>query len=476
MPDHQSRPLVPGDAVEIDTRRRYAGWSLHALRVADRLAEGQASQPCWPETDEPARSSRQWTAWATQPTEHPGASPAHALAAGWLVTGAPTPPAVPPDGRLTGLDVAVKDIIDVAGLPVRNGTPGGLWHEPARSAPVWDRLAAAGARCIGKAATHEMAWGVTTPQIGHPADPERVAGGSSGGSAACVAGLVSPGALGTDTGGSVRIPAALCGVVGFRPTTDAVDLAGVTPLAPEQDVAGPLGRDVATCTAMLEVILDRRLSSPLPWRASALRVGVLTDPGALDPPTARAYLRTLQGLQRAGVHLVTCDSALHKDAGSISLLTMLASSARVHAEQVLADPTGFGSEVRALLTLGTFLEQHAETISRARETVAARTAALFVDNRLDAFLTPTTPCVAPRRDEDVVVLGGRSVAIASALTRFTAWASVAAMPAVSVPIHPDGLPVGAQVIAPPHREDICTDLALGIERLTTGRDHGPRSV
>ncbi len=406
--------------------------------------------------------------WAGQPADPSGGSLQEALRAGWLVARDRRDEQAVRPGALSGLTVAVKDIIDVAGLPVRNGTPGALWRQPTESAGAWSRLAAAGARCVGKAATHEMAWGVTTPQIAHPLHTDRIAGGSSGGSAACVAAQVSQGGLGTDTGGSIRIPAALCGVVGFRPTTGTLDMAGVTPLAPEQDVVGPIAANVGTCTAMLEVLLERPLGTELRQGEvmRGLRIGVLQRAGRLDPVIEEAYRRTRAALERVGARFVPCDTPLLRQAGSISLLTMLASSAAQHAEAVYADPAGFGGEARALLTLGENLAPQAGLIDRARAALTARTAGLFTAERLDAFLTPTTACTAPPRGSDTIEIDGRAEPVAAALTRYTAWASVAAMPAVSLPVPSPDLPVGVQVMAPPHREDICVRVALLIEDIT----------
>jgi len=374
---------------------------------------------------------------------------------------------------LAGLTVAVKDVIDVAGLPTRNGTPGALWRTPHASAPAWERLEQAGASCVGKSATHEMAWGVTTPQIPHPKDPEHIVGGSSGGSAACVAAGVAPAALATDTGGSIRIPAALCGVVGFRPTAGSVDMTGVTPLAPEQDVVGPLADDVATCVAALEVLLNRPLhqvedSSDARTRGAAgMRIGILRRPGRLEPAVETALLETVENLREAGVEIVECDTALAHQAGSISLLTMLHSSAKLFAKAVHQDPAGFGSEARALLTVGEVITEHeAEVLRRARDSLVAHTARLFDENELDAFLTPTTPCTAPRRFAEDVEIGGKAEPVSAALTRFTAWASAIGLPAITVPVQAPGLPTGVQVVAPPQHEDVCVRLALTIEELT----------
>lgn len=415
----------------------------HGTEQATRAAFGRALELSLPLLD--ARDQRE-----------------RALEAGWLVAVLPVAEALP-TGPLRGLGVAVKDVVDVAGLPVRNGTPG-FWREPTSSAPAWQVLRDAGAHCVGKAATHEMAWGVTTPQIPHPADPQRVAGGSSGGAAACVAAAIATGGLGTDTGGSVRIPAALCGVVGLRPTTGTVDMAGITPLAPSQDVAGPIARDVRTCAAMAEVLLARPLEAT-PGKVAGLRVGLLDDPGPLDPTTAAAYDATLHGLRDAGVVLVPCRTTLPREAGGVSLLTMLQESAALHAATVEAGPERFGPEARALLTLGRTLQDRATDLGRARARLAAATLQLYGDQRLDAFLTPTTPCTAPRRDATTVELGGRDVPVPTALARFTAWAAATGLPAVSVPAPSAGLPVGAQFMTRPLQERLALALALAVEAL-----------
>ncbi|MGH3357525.1 MAG: amidase family protein, partial [Nocardioidaceae bacterium] len=194
--------LVAGDADERRARETYGAWMVRGREVVTALAE-RPERPGWPDDDPPddLPASR----WTRRPYPDRTAVDA-ALAQGWLV-------AAPPDdiraeatgsGPLRGLAAGVKDIIDVAGMPTRNGTSGAAWREPTDSADCWSALAGAGARCVGKAATHEMAWGVTTPQIANPLAADRIAGGSSGGSAAAVASGAAHGALGTDTGGSIR--------------------------------------------------------------------------------------------------------------------------------------------------------------------------------------------------------------------------------------------------------------------------------
>jgi Asp-tRNA(Asn)/Glu-tRNA(Gln) amidotransferase A subunit family amidase len=453
-----------GAHAEHETRKEVTQAAEHALAAVRELAAHAGSQPGRIHKPGSWRGSPQ-ARWNPRPDT---AAVQEAVEGGWLVA---VPPSLPVQGGdmphggdvpLARLGVAVKDIIDVAGLPVRNGTPGGLWRNPVVSAAAWQRLADAGAYCVGKAATHEMAWGVITPQIAHPTHPERIAGGSSGGSAACVAAGVCPGALGTDTNGSLRIPAALCGVVGFRPTTGSIDMTGITLLAPSQDIAGPLASDLQTCMSMLEVLMGRPLSVQTVEGVSGLRVGVLQAPGELDQRTEAAHAAAVHRLARLGASIVSCDTRLHRWAGSISLLSMLQESARLHAGTVRANPEGFSGEVRALLVLGEPMLEHANLVAQARRSLIAQTAALYDRFALDAFLTPTTACVAPLRSSRTVILGSRAVPVSAALTRFTAWASVTGMPAVSVPSPGAEIPVGIQVMARPWREDICGRIAASV--------------
>jgi Asp-tRNA(Asn)/Glu-tRNA(Gln) amidotransferase A subunit family amidase len=449
--------LVLGDRMERETRAVYRQAMEQALIIVRDLAE--PGPPATRLSAQGTVAGAEHVHWRPGP---PSVDVQRAQQVGWLVAVPHEVPHLLETGPLAGLGVAVKDIIDVAGMQTHNGTPGGEWRDAATSATAWQRLADAGARCIGKAATHEMAWGVTTPQVPNPHDPHRVTGGSSGGSAACVAAGIAQGALGTDTGGSIRIPAALCGVVGIRPTLGSIPLTGITPLARSQDTVGPLATDVATCTAMLEVLLNRPLHLPIE-HLSTLRVGVLAAPGRLDRAMTTAYEETISRLEAAGITVVACETEVLRWAAAVSLLTMLWESADQHAELVQAAPLSFGSEARALLTVGKALPSDTKMLEGARDVLGARTADLFAAESLDAFLTPTTACVAPLRQEKSVLLADRDVPVATALSRFTAWASATGLPAASVPVATAGLPAGMQFMAPPNHEAICLLLGRTVE-------------
>jgi Asp-tRNA(Asn)/Glu-tRNA(Gln) amidotransferase A subunit family amidase len=449
-------PLVRGDEAEVKVRERYRGWATAGFPVIRELAGTKTCRVGWP--DRPGMPTRPVTPALCELTD---SDVSRARSEGWLVSS----PAerTSNTGRLQELGVAVKDVIDVAGLPTGNGAAGVRARVPAAHAAAWTALEAEGAWCVGKAATHEWAWGVTTPAIANPFDRKRYAGGSSGGSAAAVGGGAAHAGLGTDTGGSIRIPAALCGVVGIRPTWGRIDMRGITPLAPDQDVVGPLAVDVATAAAMLEVLLGRPCM-PGEGTVRRLRVGHVLRMGKLDSQVDHDYAETLRNLESLGADLVPLETNLPRMASSVSLLTMLTSSARLYAEHVRAAPETFGSATRALLTLGADLVG-AEELVQARRALEASTAHLFRDHDLDVVLTPTTPCVAPPRMTEHVELGTREEHVDVALTRFTAWAAATGLPAIAVPTGRGQLPTSMQVMAAPDREDTCLRLAHCIEQL-----------
>ncbi len=187
-----------------------------------------------------------------------------------------------PNGPLAGVPLAVKDLFDIAGVRTTAGSSILRDNVPTRTAPAVARLEAAGASVVGKTNMHEFAWGVTSQNphwgtVANPRLPGRVAGGSSGGTAAALADFQATVGLGTDTGGSVRIPAACCGVVGFKPAFGSIPVRGAFPLAPSFDTVGPMARTVAEVALLESVLTGRPMPEP---RVSGLRVGVLESTGA----------------------------------------------------------------------------------------------------------------------------------------------------------------------------------------------------
>jgi aspartyl-tRNA(Asn)/glutamyl-tRNA(Gln) amidotransferase subunit A len=300
--------------------------------------------------------------------------------------------AEPHDGQFT---VGVKDVIDVAGMPTTAASRI-LRRVPKRDATCVARLRAAGAAIVGKLNTHEFAYGAITnsPHFGPALNPWNTAhttGGSSGGSGAAVAAGLVDVALGTDTAGSVRIPAAYCGVTGHRPTTGLVPGEGVFPTSWSLDSVGPLARSAAECRRTLELMADR----PLEAAAHDLRIGVVTTLfERADPEVAaacEAAVRELPGRLEA-VHI-----PLHDEITTITQLVMLPEATARHLEWLRTRLADYGPDVRARLLAGLFLPSTAHVTGlRARRW--AREEFERELGRYELLVAPAMPTTAPRLD------------------------------------------------------------------------------
>ncbi len=369
----------------------------------------------------------------------------------------------PSGGPLHGVPVGVKDVIDVAGTPTTAASKVLADNVAAADATVVARLRAAGAVVVGKLNTHEFAWGAsTTSQAFGPArnpwDTERICGGSSGGSGAAVAGGLVPGALGTDTAGSVRIPAALCGVTGVRPSTGRVPNRGVIPVSWTYDTVGPLAHTAEDCALLLDAI-----GGPEPRDASTtsvpaepcvpgledgvegLRIGVvahLLEDVPLDPRVGAAVEEAIAELGRLGARVERVEAQFLRRAEAAQQLVMLPEAAEAHLPWLRTRLTDYGPDVRARLLAGLLLPASAPiTGQRARRALAEEARPLF--DRFDLLASPEMPIVAPRIGEDPVDVGGRELPYRLSLIPFNSPWSCLGLPTASVPCGlVDGLPVG----------------------------------
>jgi aspartyl-tRNA(Asn)/glutamyl-tRNA(Gln) amidotransferase subunit A len=288
----------------------------------------------------------------------------------------------------------VKDVIDVAGMPTTAASKV-LYRVPDRDAGCVARLRAAGATVVGKLNTHEFAFGAITnsPHFGpalNPWDPERMTGGSSGGSGAAVAAGFVDLALGTDTAGSIRIPAALCGVTGHRPTSGLVPVDGVVPVAWTLDAVGPLARSAEECRRALEVMAGG-LAAPTPVR----RIGVVTRLfEEADPAVAAACRDALAAL---GGDPEPVEIPLHEEISTITQLVMLPEAAAFHLPWLRTRLADYGPDVRARALAGLLLPSTAYVTGlRARSWARS-----LWEQELDGFdvlVAPAMPIVAPRLD------------------------------------------------------------------------------
>jgi aspartyl-tRNA(Asn)/glutamyl-tRNA(Gln) amidotransferase subunit A len=357
-------------------------------------------------------------------------------------------------GVLHGLPVAVKDIVDTAGVATTMGSRHFAGNVPARDAEVVTRLRAAGAVVVGKTTTHEFAYGPFGDRsadgpCANPHDPTRMSGGSSGGSAAAVAAGLVPLAVGTDTGGSVRIPAALCGVVGIRPTIGTVPGDGVFPLSWSLDTPGVLAADVAGTAAGWRVLAGARGDRPPRPDAATLRVGLVSGPwfDRLDDTVRARFDAFVAALSArvAGVGPVAVADA--EDLHAMYVTVQSAEAAAIHRDRMTREPHLFDPEVRQRLEIAMTVPGYAYA-SALRRLTGLRASAADRLAGFDLLVLPTVPVVAPplyTRD----AVGGWPSAREALLGHDALW-GVLGMPALSVPIpNPGGLPVGAQLVGAP---------------------------
>jgi Asp-tRNA(Asn)/Glu-tRNA(Gln) amidotransferase A subunit family amidase len=381
-------------------------------------------------------------------------------------------PAVP-RGPLWGVPIAVKDVIDVAGTRTTAASEILRDHVAREDAEVVRGLRAAGAIVLGKLNLHEFAYGAltTSPHFGparNPWAPDRVCGGSSGGSGAAAAADLAAGTLGTDTAGSIRIPAAFCGVTGLRPSTGLVSSAGVVPVSWTFDAVGPIAHTAEDCRLILEAIAPRFRDE---HGAGPLRVGLVSSLLDQADPRVAAVVEEAAGLLGAE----SVEAPVLDRAGLIQQLVMLPEAAAVHLPWLRTRLPDYGPDVRARLLAGLLLPATAyPTGLRARRRLEEQVKPLF--ERYDVLAAPTMPIVPPLIGEDPVQLAGARVPYRLTLIPFNSPWSCLGLPVASVPCgFEQGLPVGLALVGRRGADATVLRAARRFQELTDWHERRPGS-
>jgi aspartyl-tRNA(Asn)/glutamyl-tRNA(Gln) amidotransferase subunit A len=383
-------------------------------------------------------------------------------------------------GPLHGIPISLKDLIDCRGTPTTAGSLVRKEHMAAADAPVTQQLRDAGAVFVGKTNLHEFAFGTTTEDSGfgparNPHDPSRSPGGSSGGSAIAVATGMSLGTVGTDTGGSIRIPAAACGIVGLKPEWGQVSASGVVPLSRQLDHVGPLAASVCDAWTLYNAMLPagRRVSA-LPETAAvkALRLGVpsgyLFD--RLDEDVERTILATIEMLRSKGATITEVPLPHANDIATVYLHLVLADAAEYHARTLESRPHDYTPNVRVRLEMARYVM--AEDYIRALRGKAI--IATEVDRALhgiDVLVCPALSIPAPPLGAATMPVKGGNEAVRTLMLRCTQPFNVSGHPAIALPCGttPAKLPIGLQLVGHKGRTPALVQAALAVEKVIQTR-------
>lgn len=391
-------------------------------------------------------------------------------------------------GLIHGVPVALKDLYDTAGIRTTAGSTFFADRVPDTDARAVTLLYQAGAVLLGKLNMHEWALGVTNinPHYGpsrNPWDTARITGGSSGGAAAALAAGLCLGALGSDTGGSIRIPASLCGIVGLKPTYGRISLQGVVPLSWNLDHAGPMARTVADAAILLQAIagydpddpacadvpVDDFLST-IDAGVAGWRIALADDShfGQGDAEVLAAVHRAATVFEELGARIERIDLGRGQEAAQMNALMTTSDAAAFHRDRLHDNPEKFGADVRARMERGAaFTSTEYILARRVQSEWRRRLERLF--ETFDLLLTPATPITAP------LIEGLDAIEAARQLTRCTAPFNLAGVPALVLPcgMSTTGLPIGLQLVAAPWREARVLRAGKAFERATSWHRQTP---
>ncbi|MER6382378.1 amidase [Streptomyces sp. NPDC001250] len=391
---------------------------------------------------------------------------------------------------LHGIPMGLKDLIDVAGLATSASSRVRAGHRAGADSAVAARLSTAGAVLLGKTHTHEFAYGLTTPQTNNAWNRDRIAGGSSGGSAVAVAAGTATFSLGTDTGGSIRVPAALNGVVGLKPTYGLVPRTGITSLSWSLDHVGPITRTVEDAALVLSVLAGHDPHDPASLVApqvdyrpgpgtdlTGLRVGVPRNYyfDHVDAEVEAAVRHAIDQLQALGARLVEVEIPMTRYIQPTQWGLMVPEATAYHEQTLRTVPELYQADVRILLEAGQLMPAgdylHAQ---RSRSLMRQAWARLL--DEVDVIAAPTVPATAVAADKEVITWPDGTVeSVSDAYVRLSSPANITGVPSLSVPVGLDaaGLPVGMQLLGPPLGERVLLRVGRAYEQTQPARELAP---
>ncbi len=394
-------------------------------------------------------------------------------------------------GLLHGVPMTLKDLLWTRGVRTTSGSKVSADFVPQEDATVVARLREAGALFLGKTNLHEFAYGISNvnPHYGpvhNPWDEQRISGGSSGGSAASLVAGIGYGSVGTDTGGSIRIPSSLCGTVGLKPTYGLVSRYGVTPLAWSLDHVGPMARSVKDVAILFDVLAAydpkdptsrKRKLAPVSSDLDGIPSGLLMAVHSgyffedLDPQVRKLVEAAVEDLEKLGLERVEVSIPEIEQQGTCRNVITLAEAASYHEPSLRERPEEYGPATRELLELGLLVRATEYlTAQRARRRIVEAFSEAF--QGFDVLVSPTVPVPAPRIGEELLTNGEK---LRPGLLRLPTPFNTTGFPAISVPcgFTSEGLPVGLQLAARPFHEKRLLQVAYAYERSHRWVDRHP---
>ncbi|MFD5425417.1 amidase [Streptomyces sp. NPDC127084] len=393
-------------------------------------------------------------------------------------------------GPLHGIPMGLKDLIDVAGMATTAGSRVRAGHRAQSDSTVAARLTAAGAVLLGKTHTHEFAYGLITAQTRNAWDPGRIAGGSSGGSAVAVASGSAFFALGTDTGGSIRVPAALNGVVGLKPTYGLVPRHGVTSLSWSLDHVGPITRTVQDAALVLNALAGHDPRDPASVAAPAtdyrpaagesltgVRIGVPRTYyfDHVAPEVEAAVRHAVDHLQALGARLVDVEIPMARYIQATQWGLMVPEATAYHEHTLRTVPELYQADVRVLLEAGALMPAGDHLRAQRSRTLMRREWARTL-REVDVVAAPTVPATAVKAGQEAITWADGTVeGVSDAYVRLSSPANITGMPSLSVPVGHDaaGMPIGMQLLGRPLGESVLLRVGHAYEQTRPAREPVP---